>query len=120
MNHGTSTSSSRAPEPLRGVIGVRARAALAATIIVAVALALGSAALVLLLRRSLSASVEASVQDRVEEVFVELEAIPAGTSADALARSLGSTAQSASRFHEGRSVMIASTMPARLASMAAL
>ena len=97
MNHGTSTSSSRAPEPLRGVIGVRARAALAATIIVAVALALGSAALVLLLRRSLSASVEASVQDRVEEVFVELEAIPAGTSADALARSLGSTAQSASR-----------------------
>ncbi|WP_026374340.1 sensor histidine kinase [Agrococcus lahaulensis] len=95
MSHGAAPSRSTAPES--GVIGVRARAALAATIIVAVALALGSAALVLLLQRSLSASVESSVQDRVEEVFAALEAIPAATDPDALARSLRSIAQTASR-----------------------
>ncbi|ERG64030.1 hypothetical protein L332_06095 [Agrococcus pavilionensis RW1] len=95
MSHGAATSSSSAPK--RGVIGVRARAALAATVIVAVALALGSAALVLLLQRSLSMSVEASVQDRVEEVVAALEAMPAATDSDALTRSLGSIAQTASR-----------------------
>lgn len=91
----------------RGVIGVRARAALAATIIVAVALALASATLVLLLQRSLSASVESAVHDRINQVFVAVEAIPGDTSATALGRALQSSAQTASA--QGTVVQILTT-----------
>ena len=80
-----------------GLSGVRARSAFAATLIVAVALAAGSAALVVLLNRSLTASIDASVNERIEEISLELEAIAADTSADELSRSLASIVRVASR-----------------------
>lgn len=86
----------RGAKPSRG-IGVRGRAAFAATLIVAVALALGSAALVILLQQSLTASIETAIEDRAEEVTVALEAIPASASAAELSRTLGSVVQTASR-----------------------
>lgn len=97
MTKGSTGTSERRTAWRARLQGVRARSALAATLIVAVALASGSAALVFLLEGSLTASVDASIDDRIEEISAELVAIEAGTPPTELATSLASVVQRASR-----------------------
>ncbi|WP_405219112.1 sensor histidine kinase [Agrococcus sp. Ld7] len=92
----TGVDATRAPRH-RGGIGVRARAALAATLIVALALAVGSAALVIALQQSLTAGIETSIEDRAEEVGAVLEALPAGSNAAEPPRTLRDAVEAASR-----------------------
>lgn len=95
----TGVDAARQPRALRRRrgIGVRARAALAATLIVAVALAVGSVALVILLQQALTAGIETAIEDRAEQVGAALEAIPAGAGAAEVSDALGAAVQTASQ-----------------------
>ena len=96
MRRSTDTSERRTAWRAR-LRGVRARSSLAATLIVAAALASGSGALVFLLHQSLTASVDSSIDDRIEEISAELDAVKAGTSSAELLTSLAPVVRLASR-----------------------
>ncbi|MCU1569362.1 MAG: ATP-binding region, ATPase domain protein [Naasia sp.] len=78
-------------------VGVRARSAVAASLIVAVALAVASGALILLLQRTLADSIDAAVTDRIREVASQLQALPDDPSTPAGADAVGEVVRAASR-----------------------
>lgn len=82
---------------LQSIWGVKARSAFAATLIVALAMAASSVALILLLQRSLTGSVDAAVTDRVREVSAELQSAGPQPDASAIQDALDTVLRGSSR-----------------------